>query len=161
MPHKKTENIEKFYKKSWKEIITQMYLNDKLSVAQIVEKIKGDTGVIITHRWVHLSTQAFGFSRTKSAARFVAIETGRVDYSKLRKPIKSKELRKGISLAVRYAILKRDNFRCVLCGADAAETKLVIDHKMPVVKGGTNDDSNLRILCTACNHGKMIYEKEK
>ena len=128
---------------------------------QIRDKVRQDTGVIITHRWVHLSIKTFGLSRTKSAARHVAIQAGRVDYSGLRKTIKSNESRKGISLSLRYAILKRDRFRCTICGCDASETRLVVDHIVPIVKGGTNDDTNLRVLCTACNHGKMIYEKEK
>jgi len=71
------------------------------------------------------------------------------------------ELRKGISLKKRYEIMKRDNFRCVLCGQDAKEVKLVIDHIVPVTRGGTNEVTNLRTTCNVCNHGKKIYEHEK
>ncbi|PIQ68176.1 MAG: HNH endonuclease [Candidatus Taylorbacteria bacterium CG11_big_fil_rev_8_21_14_0_20_46_11] len=84
-----------------------------------------------------------------------------MDYSPFRKAVKSIELRKGISLAKRYQIMKRDNFRCVLCGQDAKEAKLVIDHIIPVTHGGTNDIVNLRTTCGACNYGKKTYEHEK
>lgn len=57
--------------------------------------------------------------------------------------------------ALRYDILKRDGFRCQLCGATAQEgAKLHIDHIVPVSKGGKTVSSNLRTLCDRCNMGK-------
>ncbi|MDP3758461.1 MAG: HNH endonuclease [Candidatus Daviesbacteria bacterium] len=70
-------------------------------------------------------------------------------------------MRRGISLKVRYAVLKRDEFKCVLCGSGANKTQLRIDHKIPIVRDGTNNIENLQTLCSPCNHGKMIYENEK
>lgn len=56
---------------------------------------------------------------------------------------------------LRYAILKRDGFRCKLCGRSADDgAKLHIDHIIPVSKGGRTVESNLRVLCDACNLGK-------
>jgi len=55
---------------------------------------------------------------------------------------------------LRYEILKRDNFRCVLCGATAKEARLEIDHIIPISKGGKTIKSNLRTLCFKCNRGK-------
>lgn len=57
--------------------------------------------------------------------------------------------------------MKRDNFRCVLCGQAAKKVKLVIDHIIPVTRGGNNEIANLRTTCNACNHDKKIYEHEK
>jgi hypothetical protein len=55
----------------------------------------------------------------------------------------------------RYDIMKRDNFRCKLCGRNADEgVKLEVDHIIPVSKGGKSVDSNLRTLCRECNQGK-------
>lgn len=59
--------------------------------------------------------------------------------------------------ATRWAILNRDEFRCVLCGANPAIDKsitLQVDHIQPISRGGNNDPSNLRTLCKACNRGK-------
>ena len=62
-----------------------------------------------------------------------------------------------IPLALRYFILKRDNFRCVLDGrSPASEPGLIlhVDHIVPWVKGGPTVASNLRTLCSHCNLGK-------
>lgn len=57
--------------------------------------------------------------------------------------------------SLRYDILKRDGFKCVLCGATAKDgAKLHVDHILPVAKGGKTVKSNLRTLCDQCNLGK-------
>ncbi len=56
---------------------------------------------------------------------------------------------------LRYDIMKRDGFRCQLCGATASDgVTLHIDHIIPVSKGGKTVPSNLRTLCSRCNMGK-------
>jgi len=62
--------------------------------------------------------------------------------------------RKKITTSQRFRILERDGFRCKYCGADSSTTLLEIDHVVPVVNGGTNDDSNLVVACRECNNGK-------
>jgi len=62
--------------------------------------------------------------------------------------------RKSIGLSLRYDILQRDKFKCVLCGRDAKNTTLEIDHIIPVVAGGKTVIDNLRTLCFDCNRGK-------
>lgn len=60
-----------------------------------------------------------------------------------------------ISDSLRYDILERDNFTCVICGASARlGARLHVDHILPVSKGGKSDPSNLRTLCERCNMGK-------
>lgn len=57
--------------------------------------------------------------------------------------------------SLRYDIMKRDHFRCVLCGRTAQEgVKLHVDHIVPVAKGGLTVPENLRTLCDSCNLGK-------
>lgn len=57
--------------------------------------------------------------------------------------------------SLRYDIMRRDQFRCAICGRSAAEgVKLHVDHIIPVSKGGKTIPSNLRTLCADCNLGK-------
>jgi Restriction endonuclease len=63
--------------------------------------------------------------------------------------------RKRIKPSLRFEILKRDNYRCQMCGVTAKDgATLEIDHITPVSKGGTNDADNLQVLCRDCNAGK-------
>jgi predicted restriction endonuclease len=68
--------------------------------------------------------------------------------------------RKGIGKRLRYQILERDGFRCKLCGTTPKETKLEVDHIVPVAKGGTDSLNNLRTLCVDCNRGKSDLSTE-
>ena len=66
-----------------------------------------------------------------------------------------KRERSLMSNSLRYDVLCRDNFRCVLCGSEASDgVKLEVDHIFPVSKGGKTEMSNLRTLCDRCNRGK-------
>ena len=56
-----------------------------------------------------------------------------------------------ISGTLKYEILKRAKYRCLLCGISAAEKALEVDHIKPRNKGGTDDLSNLQALCYSCN----------
>lgn len=62
----------------------------------------------------------------------------------------------SISTAMRFNILKRDAYRCCLCGRTAAEdrVRLEIDHLVPRWRGGSAFEWNLWVLCHDCNHGK-------
>lgn len=63
--------------------------------------------------------------------------------------------RKIMTDSLRYDIMKRDGFRCVLCGRTPNDgIKLHVDHIIPVSRGGKTEYSNLRTLCNTCNMGK-------
>ena len=62
--------------------------------------------------------------------------------------------RSKMTLSLRFSILHRDNFRCVLCGRRPPEVKLEVDHIKTVADGGTSTEDNLRTLCFNCNHGR-------
>lgn len=57
--------------------------------------------------------------------------------------------------AVRYDVLRRDNFHCVRCGRGKEDgVKLHVDHIVPVSRGGKSVMGNLQTLCEDCNYGK-------
>lgn len=57
--------------------------------------------------------------------------------------------------SLRMKILRRDNYKCQICGCTAKDgVKLHIDHIKPVSKGGKTVESNLRVLCDRCNIGR-------
>jgi len=63
--------------------------------------------------------------------------------------------RTSISKRVRWLILERDGHRCVYCGATPDDgIRLVVDHRIPVVDGGTSEPDNLAAACEDCNDGK-------
>ena len=56
---------------------------------------------------------------------------------------------------LRFEVMKRDGYRCRICGRSASEgAKLEVDHIIPVSKGGKTIMSNLQTLCRECNRGK-------
>lgn len=51
----------------------------------------------------------------------------------------------------RLTILERDKHRCVYCTAQVSEDTFVLDHVIPISKGGTNRRHNLVASCELCN----------
>jgi 5-methylcytosine-specific restriction endonuclease McrA len=62
-----------------------------------------------------------------------------------------------IPASVRDYVYRRDDYRCQSCGASVTETKLSIDHIIPLAIGGSNDLSNLQTLCLPCNQRKKHH----
>jgi len=69
----------------------------------------------------------------------------------------------GISSSQRARILARNGFTCQICGAGPGDPdptdptrrlRLHVDHIIPLSENGPNDDSNLRVTCSACNEGR-------
>jgi hypothetical protein len=61
------------------------------------------------------------------------------------------------SLRLRFLVMRRDNFKCRLCGASPALNPgvvLVLDHVKSWDSGGQTVIENLQTLCEPCNGGK-------
>ena len=80
-----------------------------------------------------------------------------------KRPKLSKELmnkhrtKREVSDRLRFKIMRRDNFKCKLCGrSPAIDPKVIlhVDHIKPWSKGGETTFENLQTLCSACNIGK-------
>ncbi|HIZ72769.1 MAG TPA: HNH endonuclease [Candidatus Gallimonas intestinavium] len=68
---------------------------------------------------------------------------------------------RDINLRLRFLVMKRDNFKCRICGRSPATTpglELHIDHIKPWSKGGETEIDNLQTLCQDCNLGKSNLE---
>ena len=64
---------------------------------------------------------------------------------------KGKKKRKSLSKKIFNRLLFQYNFKCCYCNSTK---ELSIDHIQPVSKGGTDEFSNLQILCKPCNSRK-------
>ena len=60
----------------------------------------------------------------------------------------------NIPQSVKKYVLQRNNYQCQSCGKKNTETKLNIDHIVALANGGSNDISNLQVLCSKCNQNK-------
>ena len=66
-----------------------------------------------------------------------------------------KNERAKVTPSLRYDVMRRDDFRCRLCGRSARDgVELEVDHIVPIFKGGSSIESNLQTLCRDCNRGK-------
>lgn len=71
--------------------------------------------------------------------------------------------KREIKLGLRYTVLKRDSFRCVICGRSPAThlgVVLHVDHIIPWSGDGKTILDNLRSLCQECNLGKGSKREE-
>jgi 5-methylcytosine-specific restriction protein A len=59
---------------------------------------------------------------------------------------------------LRDEILARDNYTCQCCGRVGG--RLELDHIVNVAQGGTDDKSNLQILCHTCHKTKTQSESQ-
>lgn len=70
-----------------------------------------------------------------------------------------KKQRNPIPQAVRFDVLRRDNFTCRYCGKQSgAGVILHLDHRLAVAKGGTDHPDNLVTACSDCNFGKGVKD---
>jgi 5-methylcytosine-specific restriction protein A len=62
-------------------------------------------------------------------------------------------------MSTRQRILSRDGFKCQCCGRIGANHE--VDHRTPLEQGGSNDDSNLWLLCHDCHARKTADEAKE
>ena len=138
------------YKKCLK--LETKFFNEK------IQKPNTDVAVTVELRYVSRKgkvdlTKRSVFGYIEIVRILDSVSTARVD----RKTYERLALaeRAMLSDSMRYDVLRRDGFRCVLCGMSSKDGAVLhVDHIIPVSKGGKTVMSNLRTLCEKCNIGK-------
>lgn len=157
--------LEKFFplyaKSSFLELLVHMYVQLGKSCVEISEDFASVADIAYSPRSVERALRRAGVTlRPIKEAFNLAIKKGRVEWAwRKRKNIPSPN-RAQIPPKLRLFVLQRDKFRCRLCGAGAASSVLEIDHITPRSEGGSNDKTNLRVLCHECNVGKRVLNQE-
>jgi hypothetical protein len=91
----------------------------------------------------------------QACEKLAAFHAGKISRAELLTSGPARRRREKLRPSRRWAVLKRDGRRCVVCGRGAGKgVKLEVDHIMPVSKGGGDEMGNLRTLCGTCNRGK-------
>jgi hypothetical protein len=54
-------------------------------------------------------------------------------------------------------IVRRDDYRCQHCKEKLRDDEVEFDHIIPVSKGGSSEEHNLRLTCFECNRDKSDH----
>lgn len=68
----------------------------------------------------------------------------------------SEERRRGryIPFSLKMRVVRRDNHTCQECGKHLKDDEVEFDHIIPVAKGGSTEEHNIRLTCYDCNRSK-------
>lgn len=68
----------------------------------------------------------------------------------------SEERRRGryISFKTKIRVVRRDNYTCQRCGRHLQDDEVEFDHIIPIAKGGSSEEHNIRLTCFDCNRDK-------
>ena len=62
---------------------------------------------------------------------------------------------------LKQELMKRQDNTCVYCGYRRIARTLDIDHMIPAVRGGSNEISNLQVICRPCNQRKGLQTDQE
>lgn len=62
--------------------------------------------------------------------------------------------RRHLNFTTMMRIVRRDDYRCQHCQKQLRDTEVEFDHIIPVSKGGSSEEHNLRLTCFDCNRDK-------
>jgi hypothetical protein len=89
--------------------------------------------------------------------QIIGSDLERLNTEQEKEEIQSPQMTRYISMRTRFLVMRRDNFKCQMCGrSPATDTGIIlhIDHNTPWSKGGSSKIDNLQTLCSVCNVGK-------
>ena len=59
-----------------------------------------------------------------------------------------------ISFKSKMRVVRRDNYTCQHCSKHLRDDEVEFDHKIPISKGGSSEEHNIRLTCFDCNRDK-------
>lgn len=62
-----------------------------------------------------------------------------------------------IPFKTKMRVVRRDNYTCQVCGKHLLDNEIEFDHIIPLSKGGSSEEHNIRLTCFECNRDK--YDK--
>jgi diadenosine tetraphosphate (Ap4A) HIT family hydrolase/5-methylcytosine-specific restriction endonuclease McrA len=143
---------------SLRSIAKELAANDPEAIDYYIEKLKVyPKQVLKNHGIASLEKDSFHFEKDISIesdekGELIRIASDKAEEYYTKNPF-SDFARHGWG-NLRHKMIT-DHPYCALCGAKPSpDIMLDIDHILPVSKGGTDEPSNLQVLCHRCNRGK-------
>ncbi len=99
---------------------------------EVIPKEIGDMGCSVFGHICPVVFTAEGFTETSESRR-----TGRY-----------------ISFKTKMRVVRRDNYTCQHCSKHLEDPEVEFDHIIPLSRGGSSDEHNIRLTCHDCNHDK-------
>ncbi len=59
-----------------------------------------------------------------------------------------------IPFQIKMRVVRRDNYTCQICGKHLLDNEVEFDHIIPISKGGSSEEHNIRLTCFECNRDK-------
>jgi len=59
-----------------------------------------------------------------------------------------------IPFKTKMRVVRRDNYTCQVCGIHLKDNEVEFDHIIPIAKGGSSEENNIRLTCFKCNRDK-------
>jgi len=72
----------------------------------------------------------------------------------LTETIERRRIGRHIPRKMMIRIVRRDNYTCQECGKHLKDDEIEFDHIIPISKGGSSEEHNIRLVCYDCNRRK-------
>jgi len=72
----------------------------------------------------------------------------------LTETFEQRRIGRHIPTKMKMRIARRDNYTCQVCGKNLKDDELEFDHLIPISKGGSSEEHNIRLVCYNCNRRK-------
>jgi len=68
-----------------------------------------------------------------------------------------RKIGRNIPRPIMLRVVRRDNNQCQICGKILKDTEIEFDHIIPISKGGSSEENNIRVTCLDCNRKKSSH----